>query len=150
MPPRMLDLACANCGAEVNDLFVRNVPPRILHWECGGEFEQVYRPPRRDAQWSDRDAVVVFRKPDGSISYPGRNDVPTPAGCERVEMRSMSAVDQFCRTHNVMNVMRDFELGTDRDHSTTDPRRERESEQKRYEQFRQSTRGVFGGSGGDL
>jgi hypothetical protein len=148
--PRFVDLECL-CGAEVIDLFVMRVPTRFVHLECGNEFEQVYRLRPRVAQWSDKDAVVVFRKPDGTIAYPARNDKPTPSGCTRIVMKSMSEVDSFCRTHNVMNVMRDFDRGTDRDHSTVtsnDVVRSTRRERQRYERFREATRGIFGATGG--
>jgi len=104
--PRMLDLECSKCGEIFRDLFVMRVPPRIVHFgsdenPCMGEMEQVFLPRARHAQWSDRDAVVVFRKPDGSISYPGRNDVRTPPGCERVMMRSLQEVNRFERDNKV-------------------------------------------------
>jgi hypothetical protein len=149
--PRFLDLTCTGCGVEVNDLFVMKVPSHIVHFECGEPMEQVYRLRSRSAQWSDREAVVVFRKPDGTISYPATNTKATPLGCERIVMKSMSEVDSFCRTHNVMNVMRDFDRGTDRDHSTVtsnDVARSTRRERQRYERFREVTRGVFGASGG--
>ena len=34
--------------------------------------------------------IVVFRLSDGSYSFPGRSDAPTPPGAERREMRSMT------------------------------------------------------------
>lgn len=109
---RMLDLKCADCGAEVTDFFVRAVPARIIHFECGGEMEQVYRLRPRDAQWSDRDAVVVYRKPDGEYSYPGRNDRPTPAGYTRVVMRSLREVEAFERRAGVTNEAMHFDRGS--------------------------------------
>lgn len=144
--PRFVDLECP-CGAEVTDLFVMKVPRSFVHLECGGTMEQVYRLRPRVAQWSDKDAVVVFRKPDGSIAYPARNDKPTPPGCTRIVMKSMSEVDSFCREHKVMNVARDFDRGTDRDHSS-DPTVPTQREHQRYERFREATRGIFGASGG--
>ena len=68
------------------------------------------------AQWSDKDAVVVFRDADGKIRYPGRNDTPTPAGCERVVMRSLREVEQFERTHGVRSEMAWFDKGSGRGH----------------------------------
>ena len=71
--PKFLDLQC-ECGAEVNDLFVMKVPEHVIHLECGKEMQSVYRARKRaTAQWSDRDAVVIFQKPDGTYAYPGQN-----------------------------------------------------------------------------
>lgn len=109
---RMLDLRCRRCDVEVNDFFVRDVPPCIIHMFCGGLMEQVYRLPRRDAQWGDKDAVVVYRKPNGEYSYPGRNDRPTPAGCERVVMRSLREVEAFERRAGVVNEAMHFDRGS--------------------------------------
>lgn len=104
--PRLLDLECQKCGEVVRDVFVRQVPDRILHFgddgSCMGKMEQVLLPnATRQAGWSDKDAVVVFRKPDGSISYPGRNDAATPKGCERVVMKSLRDVERFEKQHGV-------------------------------------------------
>lgn len=145
MPPRMLDLACRKCGAEVTDFFVRAVPSRIIHIFCGGRMEQVYRPASRNAQWDDKRAVVVFRKPDGTLSYPGRNDKPTPSGCERIELRSMSAVRSFERANNVIAHIAHFDEGTGRaiDDQLPDPLRGLPSEEQRFRRFRELTRGIF-------
>ncbi len=97
--PRFLDLRCKSCGHETNDKFVMVIPG-----ECGGPCEEIWWGARknRDAQWSDKDAVVVFRDPaTGNIRYPGRNDRPTPAGHERLVMRSLREVEAFERSANV-------------------------------------------------
>lgn len=92
----------------MRDVFRRRVPKVIRHNQtdrnskCGGRMDQVFLPNSlRNAGWSDRDAVVVFRKPDGSIAYPPRNDSPTPKGCERVTMRSLREVESFEKTNGV-------------------------------------------------
>jgi len=59
--------------------------------------------------WSDAESVVVFRKPDGSIDYPARNDKPTPAGYERIVMRSDREVARFERDHGVVNHRRHYD-----------------------------------------
>lgn len=142
---RMLDLQCRRCGAEVTDMLFREVPRRIRHMFCGGLMDQVYRPSRRDAQWSPKDAVVVFRKPDGSISYPAVNSKATPLGCERIELRSMAAVRQFERAHNVVAHIAHFDQGSGRsiDDGLPNPLGRLPSERERYERFRESTRGIF-------
>jgi len=102
---RMLDLECRLCGKTVRDVFFRRVPKIIRHTrlgvKCKGIMDQVFLPSARNAAWGDKDAVVVFRKPDGTISYPGRNDAPTPKGCERVEMKSLREVQRFERENGV-------------------------------------------------
>lgn len=118
--PKFLDLTCSKCGVEVNDLFVMRVPTRIIHMEDDGEMEQVYRlRPKQNVQWSDRDAVVVYRKPDGSYSYPGRNDRPTPPGCERIVMRSLREVERFEKQAGVRSEMAWFDKGSGRGHDDT-------------------------------
>jgi hypothetical protein len=104
---RMLDLECRKCGGVVRDKFFRSVPRVIVHArvadsKCKGVMDQVFLPIARNAGWGDRDAVVVFKKADGSISYPGRNDAPTPKGCERVVMRSLREVEKFEKANNVL------------------------------------------------
>lgn len=111
--PRFLDLVCPRCGVEVNDLFFMRTPKIVIHMECDVEMEQVYRlPSKKNAQWSDRDAVVVYRKPDGEYSYPGRNDRPTPAGCTRVVMRSLREVEAFERQTGTRNEAMHYDRGS--------------------------------------
>lgn len=143
MPPRMLDLRCTRCDVEVEDLFVRNVPSRIVHLECGGEMEQVYRLRHKNAQWGDRDAVVVFKDSQGRIRYPGRNDVVPPKGYERVVMRSMQEVQRFEKEHNVVSHIAHFDSGSGRAIDDGMPTRRGPSEAERYERFREATRGIF-------
>jgi len=103
---RMLDLECRLCGKTVRDVFFRRVPKIIRHTrlgvKCKGIMDQVFLPSARNAGWSDKDAVVVFRKPDGTISYPATNLKPTPAGCERIVMKSLREVEQFEKRNHVI------------------------------------------------
>lgn len=41
------------------------------------------------------DPVVIFKKPDGSFSFPGDSRKPTPQGCERIELRTTREVRAF-------------------------------------------------------
>jgi uncharacterized protein YijF (DUF1287 family) len=67
-----------------------------------------------NAQWDDKTAVVVFRDAQGKIRYPGRNDLPTPAGCERVVMRSLREVEAFEKKEKVHSEMAWFDKGSGR------------------------------------
>lgn len=102
--PKMLDADCSACDFQVRDLFLMRMPDRLIHFGCGGTLEPVYAArPQDRTQWDDKTMVLVFKNPDGSIRYPGRNDVKTPEGCERVEIRSLHALDKFCRDNHVVN-----------------------------------------------
>ena len=102
MMPRMLDLTCRACGHQLLDEFFMEVPDVIPCPSCGSPMDRLWTLPARErTQWDERDAVVVYRKPDGSLSYPGRNDRPTPSGCERVVLRSLHEVNKFERDHHV-------------------------------------------------
>ena len=141
--PRLLDLECSGCGAEVDDFFVMRPPCRLIHLECGGELEPVYRLRPRAAQWSDRDSITVFRKPDGTFSYPMRNDVKTPPNCERVSIRSLPELRAFERQAGVTSHIANYDsTGRSIDDETPSPQH-RESEDQRYNRFRESTRGIF-------
>lgn len=125
--PRCLDLACSTCDFEILDFFVMRVPEHVIHFPCGGEMTEVWRPRNRRAQWSERDGVVVFRDPaTGAIRYPGRNDTPTPAGYERVEMRSLREVERFEREHNVRSEVAWFDKGSGRGNDDWTPPRLRD------------------------
>jgi len=97
--PRLVDLVCKSCGHEERDRYVETQPDCLrvdFCNECKGICEEIWWPrPRKNAQWSDRDAVVVFRDAGGKLRYPGRNDVPTPKGYERLVMRSLREVEAF-------------------------------------------------------
>ena len=110
----MLDLVCSVCGTEVTDFFVMRIPPQILHHEDNGVFEQVFRPARSPLQLSERDAVVVFRKPNGELSYPARNDKPTPKGYERIVLKSFREVESFSRQNGVVHEASHFDRGSGR------------------------------------
>lgn len=132
---RMLDLTC-ECGEQVRDLLVADPPDVIKHWDCGGGVMQVEWLPRpREAQWGDRSAITVFRKPDGTISYPGRNDAETPRGCERVELRSLRDVERFEKQHGVRSEVAWYDRGSGRsaDDDRPTPKRVRYFEGRRYE-----------------
>lgn len=63
---------------------------------------------RHNAQWCDRDAVVIFENPNpldaGSrFSFPARNDKPTPPGFVRHEARSDREVAQLERMTGTRN-----------------------------------------------
>jgi len=59
--------------------------------------------------WHPSESIVVYRKPDGRIKYVGRNDLPTPAGHTRIELRNDHEVAKFERQHNVVNEKRHFD-----------------------------------------
>jgi hypothetical protein len=110
----MLDLKCETCGFEVTDFFVMQVPEKVIHWDDGGEMVHVFKPAKKNAQWGDRDAVVVFRKPNGELSYPMVNNKPTPPGCERIVMRSLREVAKFEKENHVLHEASHFDKGTSR------------------------------------
>lgn len=62
-----------------------------------------------NAQWSDRDMILVFKKPDGEYSYPMTNSKSTPKGCERIELRSLREVESFERKAGVKNEAMHFD-----------------------------------------
>ena len=106
----MLDVQCVECGFEANDIFVMAVPSRIVHFgRCGGAMEQVLRARTASHQWADRDAVLVFKNPDGTYRYPGRNDVATPTGCERVLIKDMAALRRLEREGGVVSHIANYD-----------------------------------------
>lgn len=112
--PRLVDLVCKSCGKEERDRYIE-VPHVYLCIDCNGECDEIWWAPRtrKDAQWSEKDAVVVFRDPaTGSIRYPGRNDRPTPAGHERITMRSLREVEAFEKVSKVRCEAMHFDSGS--------------------------------------
>ena len=68
----------------------------------------------RDAEWGDSSAVVVFKKPNGEFSYPMNNSKATPAGCERIVLRSLRQVEQFEKVAGVKNEAMHYDRGSGR------------------------------------
>jgi hypothetical protein len=105
--PRLLDWDCSNsdCGFQVRDEFVMEIPDARECPQCHMAMERAYYVSRRQhaSQWSDRDAVVVFKDANGRVSYPARNDKATPAGYERIVIRSLPEMNKFEREHKVVN-----------------------------------------------
>lgn len=59
--------------------------------------------------WHESESIVVFRRPDGKISYPGINTKPTPPGHERIVMRNDHEVAKFERANHVINEKRHYD-----------------------------------------
>lgn len=78
--------------------------------------QQWWKRSSQAGEWHEKDAVVVYRDAQGEIRYPGRNDQPTPAGCERVVLRSLQQVRAFERQHGVRNEAMDYDRGSGRGH----------------------------------
>lgn len=113
--PRMMDYDCASCGFQIRDKFFMEVPDVHPCPQCGAAMDRAWYVLRRErTQWDDASAVVVFRDREGKIRYPGRNDVPTPADCERVVMRSLREVESFEKQHGVRSEMAWYDKGSGR------------------------------------
>lgn|SRR6266850_3261887 len=113
--PRLVDLVCKVCGKEEHDKFFMILPDAFQCGECGGECDEIWWGARRnrDAQWGDRDAVVVFRNSGtGEYRYPGRNDRPTPTGHERITLRSLREVEAFERHSGTRNEAMHYDSGS--------------------------------------
>jgi hypothetical protein len=111
---------CAPCDRE-RDIICREQD--TLHCsECGALMEQRWwqRITRDNTQWSEKDAVVVFRKPDGTFSYPAVNTKPTPEGCERIVMRSLREVEAHERSAGVRSEIAWYDRGSGNGHDSKD------------------------------
>lgn len=145
--PRMADYDCEICDHKLRDVFMQDAPD-VLYHDAGGGVQHpmrfVYIPLARAAEWSDADAVVVYRKPNGEFVYPARNDQPTPKGCERVVMKSLRAVERFERETGTRNeaIHYDRGSGTRRpDDRLPSPYDRMPSEEKRLAAFMRGWRG---------
>src|SRR5882724_8444523 len=96
--PRLVDLICKVCGKEEHDKFFMILPDAFQCGECGGVCDEIWWGSRKPkyAQWSDRNAVVVFENQStGAYRYPRQNAVPAPPGYNRIVMRSLREVETF-------------------------------------------------------
>lgn len=66
--------------------------------ECGKRGEIFWTTGQSDGFL--KEAVLVFRLADGRLSFPGRNDVRTPKGAERMELRKASEVRKIMKDYN--------------------------------------------------
>lgn len=125
------DLICDRCGEILDD-----VPSTVIGSKCAycmkGRMEIYY------GNWGRRekatpldakDATVVYEHPvTGKVVYPARNDIPMPeryraAGFERVEMRTLNAIDRFSEKHGLVNEAAHYDRGSGRSYDTERGRR---------------------------
>lgn len=106
---RSVDTRCLSCGhEELNQLLAED---QVTHCpECHTSMEQIWwKRTVKNAQWSDKDAVMVLvnndpRCPsDIRVRYPGQQECKVPAGYERVYLRSLQEVNRFEKQHGVAN-----------------------------------------------
>jgi hypothetical protein len=111
---------CPACETE-HDVVCRE-RDHVLCTRCGIELEQHWwkRRTQANTQWAEADAVVVFKKPDGTFSYPAVNTKPTPEGCERIVMRSLREVERHEREAGVLSEIAHFDRGSGNGHDTKD------------------------------
>lgn len=103
------DFACPECGHEDMDRVINSNDVDRVICPCGARMHITFRQRTRNAQWSERDGIVLYREASGKFRYPGRNDEPTPAGCERVEIRSMSELARHERETGTVSEIRHFD-----------------------------------------
>ena len=136
--PRMVDASCTVCDYQIRDQFLQEVPDVLYHDAGGGvmhPMEYLYLPRTRMAEWSDRDAIVVFKKPDGTYDYPARNDKPTPPGCERVVIKNLREAERFEKLTGTRNEAIWYDRGSGRSIEDDAPRRTRPTEAQRLDAF---------------
>ena len=112
---RLVDCCCPE-GCEF-EVFCGEAEP-VTCPSHGLVCEQLWwqRPRRKRTEWDESDSVVVFKKPDGSYSYPARNDKPTPPGCERLVMRSLAAIRRHEASAGVRSEIADYDHGSGSGH----------------------------------
>lgn len=78
---------CPTCNRETDKVCREN---DTVLCTCGTAMEQHWwkRTTRDATVWHPSEWATVFRKPDGTFSYPMKAEKPTPAGCERIIIRS--------------------------------------------------------------
>jgi hypothetical protein len=113
--PRMVDAHCINCEYEYHDKFFMDVPDVLVCPQCGAAMDRIWSVlGTRPTQWAESEAIVIFRKPDGTFSFPARNDKPTPPGCERIVGRSDREVAKIEQMTKTLNHNRWFDNGSGR------------------------------------
>lgn len=111
--PRMSNCHCASCDKTFERICE---PHEIVVCECGAACEQRWweRSSNRGGEWHPSETAVVFKKADGTYSFPARADKPTPAGCERIEIRSDRQMAAIEKAANVRSERRWYDSGSGR------------------------------------
>jgi hypothetical protein len=89
---------------------------------CSSPMEQHWweRQPRQATVWNPNEWATVFKKPDGTFSFPMKADKPTPPGCERITIRSDAEMARIERAARVRSERRWFDSGSGGGHDTED------------------------------
>ena len=112
---RNVDTICNVCGREEeNQLLAED---QIVHCKtCYTTVEQIWwKRTTKNAQWGDKDAVMVLVNNDPScpsdvrVRYPGQQDCKVPQGYERVYLRNLQEVNRFEKKHGVANHIMHFD-----------------------------------------
>ena len=106
---RTVDWSCI-CGAEIIDALAEENETRQCS-RCDALMHQRWWGTRkRNAQWSDTDAVLVHVDPKtGDVRYPGRHDARLKEGYERQYLRNLQEVNKFEKEHQVANHVMHFD-----------------------------------------
>lgn len=92
-------MKCGECGKKLTE----GLWPFCPHEPIRSRFS---------TEWHPSESITVFRKPDGTYSYPMRSDKPTPPGCERVVIRSDRELAKHEQQANVLSERRWFDKGS--------------------------------------
>ena len=113
---RTVDIVCRNEACGFVELNVQVEEDATVSCKVCHELaeQKWWGTPTHNAEWSDRDAVVIFRKPDGTYSFPARNDKPTPPGWERLTAKSDRQVARLEQMTNTLHQDRWYEKGSGR------------------------------------
>lgn len=115
----MKRLVVVHCpGCDVDREAICDEDETLYCQHCGTLCEQHWwkRSVKRDTVWHKDEWAVVFRKADGTFRYPGRNDLPTPEGCERVTIRTDAEMAKHEQEAGVRSERRWFDRGSGNGH----------------------------------
>lgn len=116
MSLRNTQVFCPTCNIH-SDLICRDDDTPTCR-TCQSPLEQQWwvRRSQLETVWGKDEMAVVFRKPDGTYSFPARNDKPTPEGYERVEIRSDREMARVEREAGVQSERRWYDQGSGGSH----------------------------------
>lgn len=118
--PRNVNCYCAPCN--ITREVICDADSTIRCPTCHTPMEQRWweRGRQRETVWAKAEWATVFRKPDGSYKFPGRADVPTPEGCERITIKSDREMAQVEQAAGVRSERRWFDRGSGSGFDTRD------------------------------
>jgi hypothetical protein len=109
---RLVDIYCAPCDYRTECICAEDEVVCCPH--CLSPMEQQWWARRRQQAtvWDPSEWATVFKRTDGTYSFPMKADKPTPPGCERITIKSDAEMAWVEREAGVRSERRWYDKGS--------------------------------------